>query len=492
MHTRYRATQIEGYATRTATIAHTGTSPLLWYWHSNSILSMGSRFTTAESVLKDEKGSPSLPYRFKNCTHITRKHTFAFDHKLDIDFDDQHDDQTTGTFVTSSGSPELFSDASSVTAHSAFDSIARPVKWAQVSLSEIEGWYEDSRIPGGITVDKDAIRSDFSIWYLLVDVKDLFFGLRHWIPQLRKLRGKATTSRKGYTAKAIVDNHLQYQFGLIPTWHDIVACIEAFKRLQNAAEDLKRIASELHKYRVKPITLEKRNIVEADTTTTLCGMVVPVRQRIQVSSPRLWHGTLYYTFKCEALQGLVKRLKYFADLFGVLDGAAAWDVVPWSFVVDWFIDVGGWLHEHSPKLYPVDVNVKDYCESLKQTVDVSYSLGDVWVARKGYIPDGEPRGIYCPFPPAKRIGGLLFARTRYEYFTRRRFIPNVRMGAKGLRLRNFGFSFRRTAIATSLVAQRVPRAKSWSDDFDILKDIDFGDRVNIRPIGKAGVRPQGR
>jgi len=417
---------------------------------------------------------------------MTQENEFKFGRKFDVSKDDQSDDQTKGTFTLGSTSFNGWT----TTAHSTFAAVAEQNAFEGISFSEIESWFKDPRIPGGITIDRDAIRSDFSILYFLVDIKDLFFGFRHWIPQLRKLRGSWSASRKGMTAKAIVDGHLQYQFGLVATWHDIVQTIQAFQRLVAAAEDLKRISSVLHKYRVKPVTLQKSKTQTTHTTTTIGGLVYPVRRRIVVSTPRLWHGTCYYTFQCEPLQGLLKRIKYFVDLFGVFDAAAAWDVIPWSFVVDWFVDVGGWLHDHSPKLYPVDVSVKDYCESLKTTVDVKYVLGDAWVARKGTFAFGEPTSDYIAYP-GDGEGGLQFAHNRYTYYTRRRFIPNVRMGARGLSLGDLGrVGFRRVAIATSLVAQRVPRSKPWSDDFNIVKDIEFGDRVSIRKLGRlAAPRP---
>jgi len=488
MHIRTRTTFGGTDPDRTAIIQADippDSSDITWSWSPNSTINDDRLYFSGESILKDEQGLPPLPYRFKNCTHISRKYDFTFNRRFNIE-KTFTDDGTGGTFVTSSGFPSLFSDAATVTAHALHKNIVQHVSYAQFTLSGIEEWFGDRRIPGGITIDRDAIRSDFSIWYLLWDIKDLFFGFSHWIPKLRKLRSGMSAHQKGEACKALADGHLQFQFGLVASWHDIVDCIAAFKKLSDAAEELKRASKILHKYRQKPLPLvSKRSFEHISQTTLFGGLVLPVRQLVEVTTPRLWHGTLYYTYKCEALQGLLKRIKYFADLFGVFDAAALWDIIPFSFLIDWFVDVGSWLHDHSPKLYPVDTNVKDYCESLKQTVEVTYTTGNVWLARRGAIPPGEPRGDFVPFVPGSHgEGELRFAKARHVYFTRRRFIPNVRMGAAGLKVDNWRFNFRRMAIAQSLVAQRVPRAKSWSDDFDILTDIDFGDRVNIRPLGR--------
>lgn len=69
-----------------------------------------------------------------------------------------------------------------------------------------------------------------------------------------------------------------------------------------------------------------------------------------------------------SFSSLATQAKAYADFFGVnVNPAILWDVIPFSFVLDWFLDVGGWLDSFKTKNLAASVCIEDFCYSVKQT-----------------------------------------------------------------------------------------------------------------------------
>ena len=70
---------------------------------------------------------------------------------------------------------------------------------------------------------------------------------------------------------------------------------------------------------------------------------------------------------------LSNRLKAMLDSLGVRpDASILWNAIPFSFIVDWFFDVGGWLESLSSDNLEIPVHIDDFCHSIK--VDYSVEL----------------------------------------------------------------------------------------------------------------------
>jgi len=153
IQTRYRTTP--GTPAMRENVFLLSEDTVTWHWSHPSPHSLEQPFFTKVSALKDEFREPAFPYRFKNCTHMTQENEFKFGRKFDVSKDDQSDDQTKGTFTLGSTSFNGWT----TTAHSTFAAVAEQNAFEGISFSEIESWFKDPRIPGGITIDRDAIRS---------------------------------------------------------------------------------------------------------------------------------------------------------------------------------------------------------------------------------------------------------------------------------------------------------------------------------------------
>lgn len=82
-----------------------------------------------------------------------------------------------------------------------------------------------------------------------------------------------------------------------------------------------------------------------------------------------FHATLDYTYNVPAVNTLDMQsaaLKAMCMSLGVKPSLAdLWELVPFSFVVDWFLKVGPWLKQFDVDLLPAEVVVHDYCRSFR-------------------------------------------------------------------------------------------------------------------------------
>jgi hypothetical protein len=70
--------------------------------------------------------------------------------------------------------------------------------------------------------------------------------------------------------------------------------------------------------------------------------------------------TVNYKYFSEGMTGLLGRSKFVAQRLGInVDPSIGWDLIPLSFVVDWVIPVGEWLHRHRIDLYDITLKMED-------------------------------------------------------------------------------------------------------------------------------------
>jgi hypothetical protein len=84
---------------------------------------------------------------------------------------------------------------------------------------------------------------------------------------------------------------------------------------------------------------------------------------------------MQYTYTVPAAQRYKKdviKLMAQADLFGLSSPIAmVWEMIPFSFVIDWFINVGDFLGQFDKPYLDTVVVVLDYCISIKATRELS-------------------------------------------------------------------------------------------------------------------------
>jgi len=198
-----------------------------------------------------------------------------------------------------------------------------------------------------------------------VNMLEFLQGMRRpkdLIPKLRNLR----------KLKGVADNYLTVQFGILPTISDIEEIIGAFKLVQPYMD----------KNGFKTYTSGHRDAMESN-------------------------GLSYYLDQYIKL-GIEDEDNEFQLLMQKIDSVGAlptfenvWELLPYSFAVDWLIDVGGLLERVDTRLRIARLNIRYATMSRKRrisgTVPSSADLPFVgtvdWVHYHRWVSD------QCPVPP---------------------------------------------------------------------------------------------
>jgi len=319
-------------------------------------------------------------------------------------------------------------------------------------LEEMLPLFGDPRLPAHLPIRTDPFETDFSIWYVLVDLLDLKKSVKSIAKSLFSVRNSIP---KHMTARDLHDGHLGLRFGIIPTIRDIQDLLRTISQWKKKYDDIGGFSQRrfVSHDRVEKLH-EKVRLFDLDDWEQNVTFTLPQFQnggaltcKVKKTTTSSWHGQALYGFSCPEFQGWVSRLAQITDSFGVLDPAAAWDVIPFSFIIDWFFSVSTWLHKNRPRLFPATAIVYDYLETIKVESRVSYELTAAYTA---------------PTPPYYDVRTEIIGKETYVTYHRLRFWPpdghvTLAPGGVGSNSSSFVTLSNRVAIASSLVAQRLPR-----------------------------------
>lgn len=225
----------------------------------------------------------------------------------------------------------------------------------------IPGTYPVDELPYGDLAMEASEKTLATAVNVIALLKDLRKPLE-LVPKLKQLT----------KLKTIANNYLTFKYGILPTIDDLQGIVGAFMR-------------------VKPY-LDKFGL-----STYSAGCVDSCD--IQGFSYSLeQHIKLAIANEDDELQALVTRLESMGTLptFENL-----WDLVPFSFVVDWFVDVGSFLERVDSSLRLLRLNINYVTSSRKKIVDgvlrasvgSPYSGPVKWVHYHRWVSD------QCPLPP---------------------------------------------------------------------------------------------
>lgn len=218
------------------------------------------------------------------------------------------------------------------------------------------------------------------------DVKDNLYDLGDSILGLpKRLRGKP---RSKWTLRDYSSVYLSYNFGWRSLYRDIASLVEELDGFRNR---LARIMSQAD----KPITKHYR--------TSIPGTELPRETHMSQTQQKAFGGwtgdsrhvcwarvikepttgiqyaaTLRCKYKVPAiLRGAEGRLQAHLDHLGVSGNPAIiWNAIPWSFVVDWLVNVGDFLNGLRVDNIPLQTEITDFCHSAKVGRGVRFELNN--------------------------------------------------------------------------------------------------------------------
>jgi hypothetical protein len=241
----------------------------------------------------------------------------------------------------------------------------------------------------------------------------------------------------------LANDNLLVQFGLLPTVEDMKSFATTLLKWSQVYTDMNKRFKRIYRLRPEPTDIREILGPIQDTQDFIWSIPGMPNARFRATYQPLFgqhHRSLYYRLVCPEFKSWMARIKQFIDALGILDPAAIWDVIPFSFVVDWFINIGSWLHNNRPRLFRATISCEDYIESCSLYTEVTWEGFASWTT---FID--EPGT-----PAAWQTIGL----TNHKFFTRRRFNPGKVENSKTTRHPGSFLQVNRLGIIASLAAQR--------------------------------------
>ena len=225
---------------------------------------------------------------------------------------------------------------------------------------------------GKFTAPKLSLAQDWSLVNFLLEWRDVLNSVKRWFSKgdLRE-RYEALLGRNASLrgrARALANERLAYSFGdknLISDMRTFLTIIATWRERADRLFAKSQLLNRVHYKVIGPTGYGNR---------TSIGF--PIFQAPE--SELIWdrdvtaevHGTMSYRFLLPKQTTWLARLCQLMDSLGVrLDLGVAWDAIPFSFVIDWFVKIGEYVHKNaSIDWQHADLLTIDFCESLKLTV----------------------------------------------------------------------------------------------------------------------------
>jgi hypothetical protein len=231
--------------------------------------------------------------------------------------------------------------------------------------------------PGSPQADLDAnlydLRPDLTELSLpnffleLDDVQKLWPQVKRNMALWRTLANKSSFSNES-TAKVLAGDHLAYSFGVKPLLGDLRVMREILERLLAKLKAFDDLAGK--------ITTRKKTI--KNLTVTKSGTI---NWGGDPQQPVPWYALLSTTIQCgltfrpsprEVTGGYELMIKTLLDALGFeLNPRIIWDAIPFTFVLDWFFDIGSWLERHKYDTLELPIVYVDSFIQCTQDITIS-------------------------------------------------------------------------------------------------------------------------
>jgi hypothetical protein len=328
-----------------------------------------------------------------------------------------------------------------------------------------------------------------SLVNFVLELKDL--KRSNPLPSLRRIMGRKLTMRQLNTDPRLrkkflkelntrlTGSHLQAEFGIKPLIQDI-------SQMWNELASLKTTLTTLRQYMgTRQTSYYRRPLLDEDgekftldwidplsftawnwpsgirnDTTRSSGLRDPIYTscRAQAFKRPMYTAAMRYTYALPRLSEAEGNVKAFLDTLGVrLDPSIIWNAIPFSFLIDWVVDVSGFLRTFARDNFPITTSITDFCHSL--AYGYRYQVQAWFEDGNGTVADASP-----PYPPrdpffktavqGTKCRFTVFEGTRWLYDRRlARPVPSA-ISPKAVTLR-------KAALSASLL---MSRRRGWNSN----------------------------
>jgi len=175
---------------------------------------------------------------------------------------------------------------------------------------------------------------------------DLATALGELREGLPKVVGASLFKHRGFSS--LGDEYLNYQFGIAPTISDVKSILSASSRAEKALERLIPYTNRDVRRRIVVSSDDKSEMTETagrypcyggipTSYTTSSGTL----RTTTTTSRRIWYSGTFRQREIPAQGPLLESLKSFNRTYGAAPSVLmAWNLVPYSWLVDWFANAG--------------------------------------------------------------------------------------------------------------------------------------------------------
>ena len=202
---------------------------------------------------------------------------------------------------------------------------------------------------------------------------------------------------------AVSDGSLFYNFGIKTLIQD---CKDLFEGLTTLDERLSNLQKEAGRPQLRHYT-EKFDVDASEVITPAPG---GLHKLCKAPYEAVYTATMQFSYTLPDLTRQRRYLRALLDTLGLkLNAEEVWNVIPFSFVVDWFIPVSDWLSQFSSDYLKPNLHIGGFGYSRKVELRAQQ-----WYARTTLGFSGEPiLGVYQP-------GGLV----TYKKYSRNTAMPS--------------------------------------------------------------------
>jgi hypothetical protein len=245
---------------------------------------------------------------------------------------------------------------------------------------------------------------------------------------------------------------LWYQFGIKPM---VQSGGEILRLLRGLPEAIRKLRANNNKVITRHFSRRMDNVdLPSDALVYNSGGIKVNRYTRWITAP-IYHASIRYTYDLSMFSDYELQLRAWSQAFG-LDRPLriAWNAIPMSFVVDWFVDIGRWLGSlTSGDLIPIVV--QDFCHSTKfehnTTAIIEYPFGTgavkpvvtQSVGNRSVLSYDRRRGLPCStsrlrfnmpsVPQVFTLGALALQRMPRKYtLPNGRRLPWLRLPSRGI------------------------------------------------------------
>jgi len=178
--------------------------------------------------------------------------------------------------------------------------------------------------------------------------------------------------------RAGADSYLQAQFNILPLLSDIANTNSAIRSAMMQLKELQKRAGQPQKRHFRRILgqyADEHKTCTYNTNSYVKGTKLTYGRHVTYTD-RLLSATLEYSYSLPSMPDELARLGAYLDALGVnLNPRIIWNAIPWSFVIDWVVNVNSWLDNwRSRNIEPV-VDIHGACYSISVARVISTFAG---------------------------------------------------------------------------------------------------------------------